>query len=81
MRAANPAVATGRRGTLTRVGRELFPAEQAPVVQLLVDRIDVSAEAVDKHLLIADLQLLYGGRIAIPGCDISMSWHARSFWM
>ena len=35
---------------LDPVWDELFPAEQARVIQLLVDRVDVSADGVDTRL-------------------------------
>ena len=34
---------------------ELFPAEQARIVQLLVERVDISLEGLDVHLRIDGL--------------------------
>jgi hypothetical protein len=39
---------------------ELFPAEQARIVQLLIERIDIRAEGVDIRLRTAGLRIMLG---------------------
>jgi hypothetical protein len=44
---------------------ELFPAEQARIVQLLVERVDISAEAAEIRLRTQGLTSLVGDLSAI----------------
>jgi hypothetical protein len=54
------------------VWRELFPAEQARIVQLLVERVDVQEEAIEVRIRVEGLASLVGEIPAAGGKDGGM---------
>jgi site-specific DNA recombinase len=58
--ADRPTWATATRDGLASVRNELFPAEQAPIVQLLVECVNVQEEALDVRIRAEGLASLVG---------------------
>jgi site-specific DNA recombinase len=58
---ANSGAGSSARADLATVWNELFPAEKARIVQLLVERVDVQENALEVRIRAEGLVSLVGG--------------------
>jgi site-specific DNA recombinase len=58
---ANSGAGSSALADLATVWNELFPAEQARIVQLLVERVDVQENALEVRIRAEGLMSLVGG--------------------